>query len=292
MDEAEDSDPRSRNRSGSAKEPFEPNIAAADDLPARELRYPALAETQELPTADEDLGSDSTPERRRPPWKPVGTPTAPVEASPERTERRPSIGRWIVTAIALAALLLATFSLAINLLLIRELGMVREEARDILDEAIVGIEGATLGEVAFSYLFSDTIVYSGTIPVDETVVFPFQGTVPFQGRVPFQGVVPITIDIPLLGAQVIRVPINTSVNVDTAVDVSTTVTIPISMDFPFNIELPVEMPVDITISLDEQPALAGVLQQLQDILVDFRDRLLQDANLFDVPIFQGRGSGD
>jgi hypothetical protein len=291
MDEARDLDPRDRNRAGSARDPVEPDVAA-DDSPDREPRYPALAETQELSTADADVDRDSAPGRRRPPWKPVGTPTAPVGVSPERLERRYGIGGWIVVAIALAALLLATFSLAINLLLIRELGMVREEARDILDEAIVGLEAATLGEVAFSYLFSDTIVYSGTIPVDETVVFPFQGTVPFQGRVPFQGVVPITIDIPLLGAQVIRVPINTSVNVDTAVDVSTTVTIPISMDFPFNIELPVEMPVDITISLDEQPALAGVLQQLQDILVDFRDRLLQDANLFDVPIFQGRGSGD
>ncbi len=194
---------------------------------------------------------------------------------PQRDRQSAEIGLVVAVAVAIAALLLASFSLVTNFLLVRELGAVRQETRTMLDEAIAALEAVTLGDVDFSYVFSDTVVYSGTIPLDETIVFPFEGTVPFQGAIPFEAVVPIAIDIPLLGRQVIRVPVNTTVNVDTAVDVSTTVTIPIAMDFPFHVEMPVEMPVELTISLDEQPALVGVLQQLREVLIQFRDRVLQ-----------------
>jgi hypothetical protein len=225
---------------------------------------------------DTDAGSED--ERRRPPWDNGTRPMLPVEpvvVVHDRVVRRQGGGLWALAAVAIAALLVALFSLGLNLFLFREILTAREETRAVLDGAIAGLEDAELGDIAFNYVFSETIAYSGTIPVSETVVFPFQGTVPFQGSVPFQGIVPISFDIPLFGRQEIRVPVNTTVDVDTSVDVSTTVTIPISMDFPFSIEIPVEIPVDLTISLDEQPALGGLLQQIRDALIEFRDYVLQ-----------------
>jgi hypothetical protein len=277
MDEADRQDHPAPHRGLGAKRPVESG-ATAEGRPERTLPNRELHETRELPTPLTDPENDSVSEHRGPPWTRAGQPPLPAAPGEEdliRGRRRQGTGIWIVGVIALAALFVALFSLALNYFLIQELGAARQETRNLLDEAIVGLEGASLGDVAFSYVFSETIVYSGTIPISETIVFPFQGTVPFQGRVPFQGMVPISIDIPLLGRQVIRVPINTSVDVDTAVDVSTTVTIPVTMNFPFSIELPLELPVDVTLSLDEQPALTGVLQQLRDVLIELRDRVLQ-----------------
>jgi hypothetical protein len=275
MDDAERSDAPEDDGLTARSDRGEPGETGAD-MPEGNMPDPSLDDTRELRAPIVDPQPDPISEQQRLPWRQTTRPltTTPLaEVGPERVARRR--GGWILAAVAMAALLLALLSLAVNYLLVSELMAARQETRNMLDEAIESLSDATLGELAINYVFSDTIIYSGTMPVSETIVFPFEGTVPFQGRVPFQGVVPISFDVPLLGRQVIRVPIDTTVNVDTAVDVSTTVTIPLTMDFPFYIEIPVEMPVDLTISLDEQPAFSGVLQQLRETLIELRDRVLQ-----------------
>ena len=253
---------------------------------------------------DVDRSADEMPEQpvsekraTRPPW--VGRATAPMQAphpSPERPPRQPATGDlpragsldvqagsargrrplvWLWAMIAVAALLLALFSLAINGLLIQRLAATRDAGREMIDAAIAGVDEATLGDMTFSYVFSDTIVYSGTVPISQTIQFPFQGRVPFQGNVPYRGSVPIVVNVPVLGVQRFSIPVNTSIYVDTSVDVSTTVTVPVQMAFPFEVEMPVELPIDIAISLDDQPPLRDLLANLRSFLVELRAGLLE-----------------
>ena len=189
--------------------------------------------------------------------------------------RRRQSGAWVGLMIAAVALLVALLSLAVNGLLIQRLLATREAGRQMVDAAIAGVDGAALGEMAFAYVFSDTIAYSGTVPISQTILFPFQGTVPFQGDVPFRGTVPIVINIPILGAQRFNVPVNTNVYVDTSVDVSTTVTVPVRMNFPFEVEMPVRMPINIAVSLDEQPGLQAMLAGVREFLVELRTLILE-----------------
>ncbi len=196
-------------------------------------------------------------------WK---TPAHGVEVRPHRY-------RWILATVAVFSLLLALLSLAINALLIQRLLSTREAGREILDAAIVSLDEAAFGDFNFSYVFSDTIIYTGTVPISQTIRFPFQGSVPFQGNVPFRGMVPVVINVPVIGRQTFQVPVNTNVYVDTNVDVSTTVAIPVIMKFPFEVEMPVRIPVDLTISPDEQPALQDMLANIRATLMEFRARI-------------------
>jgi hypothetical protein len=171
-------------------------------------------------------------------------PAAPTGERRSDERRRQPATVWVALALAAGAFLLAVFSLVVNGLLIQRLQATREDGR--------------------------RFAYSGTVPISQTVVFPFQGTVPFQGSVPFQGVVPVVINIPILGAQRINVPVNTNVYVDTSVDVSTSVTVPVQMAFPFDVEMPVTIPVDIALSLDEQPELRDLLSSIRAFLAELR----------------------
>ena len=184
-------------------------------------------------------------------------------------------GTWVALGVAIAAFLLALASLGVNALLIGELLAVQSEGREVIDASLAALEQFDLGEFAFSYTFSETIAYAGTVPISETIAFPFQGTVPFQGSVPFRGTVPIAINIPLIGRQTVRVPVDTVVAVDTAVEVSTTVTVPVQMAFPFAVEMPVEMPIDLELSLDDQPQLTASLDLMRELLLDLRARLFE-----------------
>lgn len=162
---------------------------------------------------------------------------------------------WVV---AVVGLLTALLSLGINGVLIRELLGVRQEGQILIDEAIAELDQFSLEGLHIAYTFSDTIHYTGTIPISQTIDFPFEGNVPFRGEVP------IVIDVPLLGKQTIRVPVNTSVYVNTVIRV------PVQMDFPFDVQMPIQLPIEMDFSNEDLPAFGEMIGVFRELLLEVR----------------------
>lgn len=162
---------------------------------------------------------------------------------------------WVV---AVVGLLTALLSLGVNAALIRELLNVRQEGQILLDEAIAELDQFSLEGLHIAYVFSDTIHYTGTIPISQTIDFPFEGNVPFRGEVP------IVINVPLLGNQTIRVPVDTSVYVNTVIRV------PVQMDFPFDVQMPIQLPIEMDFSSEDFPALGDLLGVFRELMLEVR----------------------
>lgn len=215
------------------------------------------------PSSNEVLESPEGAPVASTPWVAARERTRKSLPEKEARTRQGRAGMWILGTVAVVALLLALLSLGANGLLIRKLLETRAEGQQLLDASIAALDEARLGDVAFSYVYSDTIVYAGVVPISQTVAFPFQGDVPFQG------VVPVSFNLPVLGRQTVRVPI------DTSVYVSNTITVPVAFEFPFEVAMPVEIPIDVAFPLDEQPELTRTLSLIRELLVEFRSRIFE-----------------
>jgi len=180
---------------------------------------------------------------------------APIPIAAPKIRRSAPAFLWV---IAVVGLLTALLSLGVNAVLIRELLNVRQEGQVLLDEAIAELDQFSLEGLHIAYTFSDTIHYTGTIPISQTIDFPFEGNVPFRGEVP------IVINVPLLGSQTIRVPVDTSVYVNTVIRV------PVQMDFPFDVQMPIQLPIEMDFSSEDFPALGDLLGVFRELMLEVR----------------------
>jgi len=180
---------------------------------------------------------------------------APIPTVASKIRRSAPAFLWVV---AVVGLLTALLSLGVNAVLIRELLNVRQEGQILLDEAIAELDQFSLEGLHIAYTFSDTIHYTGTIPISQTIDFPFEGNVPFRGEVP------IVINVPLLGNQTIRVPVDTSVYVNTVIRV------PVQMDFPFDVQMPIQLPIEMDFSSEDFPALGDLLGVFRELMLEVR----------------------
>ncbi len=180
---------------------------------------------------------------------------ASIPTAAPRIRRSAPAFLWVV---AVVGLLIALLSLAVNAVLVRELLNVRQEGHILIDQAIAEMDQFSLEGIHIAYTFSDTIHYTGTIPISQTIDFPFEGNIPFRGEVP------IVINVPLLGSQTIRVPVDTSVYVNTVIRV------PVQMDFPFDVQLPVQLPIEMDFSSEDFPALGDMIGVFRELLLEVR----------------------
>jgi hypothetical protein len=128
------------------------------------------------------------------------------EASQEPRARTVSKALW---AVAILALVVSLFSLALNAALILRLLGARQLVVEGLDAAIVALDNLEGEGFHYEYHFVETIPFSGDIPFKQDILFPFKGDIPINT------VVKVPIDAGVLGQFTIDVPINNSFYIDT-----------------------------------------------------------------------------
>lgn len=146
---------------------------------------------------------------------------------------------WLATALVG---LLALASLAVNAVLVVRLLMIRNQVSEALTGASRSLDNLAGQTIAFDFPISQTVNLETDVPLRQDVNFPFKGNFPVDTTVS------LTVDLgPLLGTQVVNVPINTTVPVD--------VNVPIHVDQTFHVktQVPVRMNVPIRLSPNDPP---------------------------------------
>ena len=146
---------------------------------------------------------------------------------------------WLATVLVG---LLALASLAVNAVLVVRLLMIRNQVSEALTGASRSLDNLAGQTIAFDFPISQTVNFETDVPLRQDVNFPFKGNFPVNTTVS------LTVDLgPLLGTQVVNVPINTTVPVD--------VNVPIHVDQTFRVktQVPVRMNVPIRLSPNDPP---------------------------------------
>lgn len=194
----------------------------------------------------------------------IETPTPlPVSAGAGQAtwgEPLPATSRGAKTSTAVKvavvlALVIGLASLALNGFLIYSLWGVRQTAADGLDAAITALDDFGGKGFYYEYHFEREIPVAADIPIQQDMVFPFQGDFPINTTVE------VPVNAGVLGTFVIEVPIDTSIYVSTSV--------PIHIEQTFSISTTI--PVDMTIPIDVQPDDP----EIQKLLTQVRDWLLR-----------------
>jgi hypothetical protein len=138
--------------------------------------------------------------------------------------------------------LLALASLAVNAVLVVRLLAIRNQLSEALTSASRSLDNLAGQSIAFDFPISQTISLETDVPLKQDISFPFKGNFPVNTTVS----VPLNLG-PLLGTQVVNVPINTAVPVD--------MNVPIHIDQTFHIktQVPVRMNVPIRLSPNDPP---------------------------------------
>ena len=177
------------------------------------------------------------------------TQPAPIatESAAPQTLRTPSLARlersiqvlWLATVLVG---LLALASLAVNVVLVARLLAIRNQVSEALTSASRSLDNLAGQSLAFDFPISQTVSLETDVPLKQDISFPFKGNFPVNTTVS----VPINLG-PLLGTQVVNVPINTAVPVD--------VNVPIRIDQTFHVktQVPVRMNVPIRLSPNDPP---------------------------------------
>ena len=146
---------------------------------------------------------------------------------------------WLATVLVG---LLALASLAVNAVLVARLLMIRNQVSEALTGASRSLDNLAGQTIAFDFPISQTVNLETDVPLKQDIGFPFKGNFPVNTTVS------LPVDLgPLLGQQVINVPINTTVPVD--------VVVPIHVDQTFHVktQVPVQMNVPIRLSPNDPP---------------------------------------
>ena len=192
-------------------------------------------------------------------------PVTTQSAAPQ-TCRTPSLARlersiqvlWLATVLVG---LVALASLAVNAVLVVRLLAIRNQVSEALTSALRSLDNLAGQSIAFDFPISQTVSLETDVPLKQDLSFPFKGNFPVNTTVS----VPINLG-PLLGTQVVNVPINTTVPVD--------VNVPVRIDQTFHVKTqsPVRMNVPIRLSPNDPP-LKDWLAQARAWLQDLRKSL-------------------
>jgi hypothetical protein len=146
---------------------------------------------------------------------------------------------WL--AMVLAGVLALT-SLAVNAVLVARLLAIRNQMSEALSGASHSLDNLAGQSIAFDFPISQTVNLETDVPLKQDITFPFKGNFPINTTVS------VSINLgPVLGTQVINVPVNTTVPVD--------VSVPIRVDQTFHVktQVPVQMKVPIRLSPNDPP---------------------------------------
>ena len=173
---------------------------------------------------------------------PAGTKsTAPLSSQTPSLARLERSVRVLWLAMVLVGLL-ALASLAVNAVLVARLLAIRNQMSEALTGALRSLDNLAGQSIAFDFPISQTVNLETDVPLKQDITFPFKGNFPINTTVS------LPVDLgPLLGKQVINVPVNTTVPVD--------VSVPIRVDQTFHVktQVPVQMNVPIRLSPNDPP---------------------------------------
>ena len=155
--------------------------------------------------------------------------------------------------VALLALVMAIFSLALNLLLIVRLNQGRQVALETLDATSQRLDSLADVSIRQTVRINRVFGVSGEFPLNENLTFPISMTVPFNSSIN------VSVNTPL-GPMSMPVKVNTSVPVRMQVPVVISRTIPYSLSVPLNFEIPVEIRLR---DLGIEPTIKQTQEELQ-----------------------------
>ena len=158
------------------------------------------------------------------------------------------------------ALVLSVASLALNAYMIYAFMSVRQTAVEMLDSAILGLEGLVEEGLYYEYQFEQSFPIAAEVPIQEEMIFPFEGNFPINTTVK------VPIDAGVLGTFNLDVPINTSVYVETEVPIEIDETFEVSTTIPVSMTIPIELDPD-------DPAIQGFVDRVRQWLLDLRRSL-------------------
>lgn len=153
--------------------------------------------------------------------------------------------------------IISLLSLAISGFLLFSLLSVRQTMVEGLDAAIQFVDDLDGEGFQYEYRFERTVPVSANIPIQQDVVFPFQGNIPINTRVK------VPIDAGILGTFELEIPINTSVYVNTSVPVNVDQTFQVSTTIPVSMTIPIDIRPD-------DPDIQDLLSRVRRWLVRLR----------------------
>jgi len=183
-----------------------------------------------------------------------------IEATPiSEPASTPNIWGWLRTLSTVVLWGLALTSLALNLLVLRQLALAWGLTREAVHDAIVVLEEFEKQSFTYTVVVDDTIEVNTDMPIKTTIPVEVDETIPVGGtaRVP--------LETPF-GTFNVDVPFGVSVPLDLTVDVV------IDENFPLDTEIPIYLEVPIEIAIRDTP-LAGTLRDLRTRLVALEERL-------------------
>ena len=184
-------------------------------------------------------------------------PLVPLPSRQAPPSGHPNRALWAAVAVCLAISLL---SLALSGILVFRLVGLRQTVAGGLDAAIAALDSLDGEGIHFDYHLSQTIPFSGDIPVEQELLFPF------QGKVPINTTVKVPVSLGALGEFSIDVPVNTTFDVDVQVPVSISQTIHVETDVPVDMVIPIDLGAD-------SPLVTRLAGQVRDWLLELRESL-------------------
>ena len=210
---------------------------------------------------------------------PTRESTRPGNAfTPQTNERLPSGGglRMVLPMSfpwwSLPLWLLTLTSLALNVIILRELVTIRQIARASVTETIEVVNSFQEETFAYTFTVEDVIDVNTDIPFEETI------DVPIRDSIAINTSVQVPVNAGPLGSFNVTIPISTVIPIE--------LDVPVEIDRTINVRaaVPIEVDVPVSIAIEETP-LSNTLADLEAGLIDLEEELSQ-------PIILGLGGAD
>ncbi|MDX1664684.1 MAG: hypothetical protein R3272_12900 [Candidatus Promineifilaceae bacterium] len=162
--------------------------------------------------------------------------------------------------------LLMIASLGINAVLVAGLLRFRAQARQEVAAAAVLVESVELEDVILPVHVDETLVFSTTIPFEDTFRVPINASIPVNTEILFDETitVPIETTIPVDTRVQVRVPVlgNVTIPIVADIPVDLDVDVPIERDIPVQLDIPVDLVVEVPVE-SNVPVRAAVPVEIE-----------------------------
>jgi hypothetical protein len=190
---------------------------------------------------------------------------------PEPAERAPRPERpagytalWILTSVLT---IITIVSLALNLLIVRQLVEARRLARLALGDSLALIRDLEAQTYSYNVVVDDTIIVNDDVPFQETIPVVIDETMPFSTAVT------ASVDVGPFGRYPVTIPIGGSIPVNLEFDVPVDESVPVYIEVPVHTEIPIEVTVANTplygTLVDAEAHLMELMTELERPLIWF-----------------------
>jgi len=156
--------------------------------------------------------------------------------------------------------IITVISLALNLLIIRQLVEARRLARLTIDDSLAVIRDLEAQTYRYNVVVDDTIIVDDDVPFQETIPVVIDETMPFSTAVT------ASVVLGPFGRYPVTIPIGGSIPVKLEFDVPVDESVPVYIEVPVHTEIPIEVTVANT-------PLYGTLVDAEAHLLELRAEL-------------------